>query len=70
MNRIPVVSSNIKSLGHDPDSKTLEVEFHDGAVHRYHGVDHERFKNLLHAPSVGKHFHANIKGKYDHHKVE
>jgi hypothetical protein len=34
MDRIPVSSSSIVSIGYDPDSLTLEIEFKSGAVYR------------------------------------
>lgn len=33
MTREAVKSSNLKSVGYDKDSKTLQVEFHSGQVH-------------------------------------
>lgn len=30
MNRTPVSSSNLKSVGYDQSSNTLEIEFHGG----------------------------------------
>ena len=38
MNRTPVNSSNVSSVGYDPTSLTLEVEFHGGAVYQYFDV--------------------------------
>ena len=42
----------------------LEIEFKDGSVYRYRGVDKKDFKALMHADSKGKHFHQHIKGQY------
>jgi KTSC domain len=33
MERQPVSSSNLKSVGYDPRSRTLEIEFHNGGVY-------------------------------------
>ena len=38
MHRDPVVSINLKSVGYDARSQTLEVEFPNGAVYVYNGV--------------------------------
>lgn len=65
MNRQPVASSNIKSMGYDDRSKTLEVEFNNGAIYQYHQVPGEVFAQLLSAPSMGSHFHRHIKTAYD-----
>ncbi len=60
----------ISSVGFDAHAKILEVEFNDGAIHRYHGVTHDHHNDLMKAESIGKHFHKHIRGHYDHHKVE
>lgn len=62
--RIPVASSMINSVGYDPDSQTLEVEFSNGSTYNYGGVPQAEFDSLLSAQSVGKHFIANIKNIY------
>jgi len=61
MDRTPVKSSNIRSVGYDEGSKTLEVEFSSGSVYQYHDVDAEKHKALMGADSIGKHFSAHIK---------
>lgn len=38
MIRQPVSSSNIRSIGYDSKSNTLEIEFHSGGVYQYFGV--------------------------------
>lgn len=64
MNRQRVISSNIKTVGHDPHTNTLEIEFNDGRVFQYAGVDQAKHQALMAAPSTGKHFHKFIKGKH------
>jgi hypothetical protein len=67
MERTPVQSSNIASVGHEGD--TLEIEFRNGGVFRYPGVVEEVFKGMLAAPSIGKHFHSHIRPKFKGVKV-
>jgi hypothetical protein len=38
MERTPVTSTDILSVGYDPDQELLEVEFIRGAVYQYSGV--------------------------------
>ena len=66
--RLPVTSSNVKSIGHDADSNTLAVEFKDGSIYHYHDVPKDIHEGLVSAKSVGSYIHANIKGKYKHAK--
>jgi hypothetical protein len=61
MKRTPVKSSNIKSVGYDPASQTLEVEFASGGVHQYAGVSTAQHAALLKAKSIGQHFHREIR---------
>ena len=39
MQRDYVSSSNIVSVGYDPASETLEIEFQSGAVYQYYNVN-------------------------------
>ena len=64
MDRVPVVSSNIREVGFDPGSNTLEVLFADGRVYQYFDVSLSVYEGLLHAASVGRYFHDNIRGVY------
>ena len=64
MERQPVVSSDIASFGYDVDRQTLEIEFHATGVYRYFSVPAEIFESLRTAPSPGKYFLKNIKGKF------
>ena len=70
MNRTPVSSSNLKSIGYDLASNTLEVEFLHGGIYQYFNVPKARFDGLMSASSHGEYFDANIKkGGYDFEKI-
>lgn len=58
-----VKSSNIHSIGYDPEKRVLAVRFGaaDGDVWHYEGVSPEQHAALISAESVGKHFHSNIR---------
>lgn len=64
MVRTPVKSSNIKSIGYDPSSKTLEVEFSAGTVYEFPGVSADVWAAFQSAGSAGRFFASEIKGKY------
>ncbi len=73
MERIPVKSSQIKSVGFEvirddaPNCEgsqavgVLEIEFKGGSVYRYDNVPSEEFDALMIAESVGAYFGKNIK---------
>jgi hypothetical protein len=63
MEREPVSSSNLISLGYDPVSETLEVEF-KGGVYQYYNVPQFMHEQLMQATSMGSFFNANIKNAY------
>ena len=69
MIRQPVSSSNIKSVGYDPDSTLLEIEFHDGSIYQYSKVPQSVHTALMTAASLGSFLHKNIRGKYPYQKV-
>ena len=70
MNRKPVDSSNIKAVGYDPESKTLEVEFQSGAVHAYEGVPADKHAAFIKAKSAGGFFHTHIRGRFKGSRAE
>lgn len=64
MNRVIVNSRTLKSVGYDPQAKTLEVEFHDGDVYQYFNVPAIVHRDLLAASSIGQYFTFFIKTTY------
>lgn len=53
MRRKPVRSSVVRSVGYDPESRTLEVEFHDESRYEYYDVPAAIHRRLMAAESVG-----------------
>ncbi|MBK6659502.1 MAG: KTSC domain-containing protein [Proteobacteria bacterium] len=64
MERTPVTSTNILSVGYDPDQEILEIEFISGTVYQYSGVPNAVYEGILTADSKGKYFHSNVKNAY------
>lgn len=69
MNRIRVVSSNIRSVGYEANTETLEVEFTSGSVYQYFDVPESEYEGLMNAASKGKYFNRNIKDNYRYRQV-
>lgn len=63
--RQPVRSSAIRSIGYDTGSSTLEVEFVNGRVYRYLGVPEFLFRGLMLAGSKGSYFNRNIAERFN-----
>lgn len=66
MDRKPVKSSNIVSIGYDPEKQTMEVEYKNGGVYSYASVPQGSYDELMAASSVGSHLHAHIKPRHKH----
>ena len=69
MQRTPVSSSDLKSVGYDAASNTLEIEFNSGGVYQYANVPAGTYQGLLNASSKGTYFHQNIKNNYSYRKL-
>ena len=69
MERAQVESSNIESIGYDPDTETLEVEFIKGGLYQYYGVPEHIYNELMSVSSHGGYLASNIKGTYSYSKV-
>jgi len=70
MERIPVESSNLSSVGYNSESAVLEIEFKSGGIYQYSGVPQDVYDGLINAASKGKYFHRYIKNSgYPYSKV-
>lgn len=69
MNRNPVTSSNIASIGYDDASATLEIEFKNGSIYQYFDVSQREYDGLISADSHGSYLAQNIKGRYRYSRV-
>jgi uncharacterized protein len=69
MNRIPVSSSNISSIGYNQETQTLEVEFLKGSLYQYFDVPQAVYEGFVAAESKGKYLATQIKGNYRYARV-
>lgn len=70
MNRVSVTSTNLRSVGYDAATQTLEIEFKDSGIYQYTGVPPHRHTGLMSAASKGEYFDAHIKkGGYRYRKI-
>lgn len=65
-----VKSSNISHVGYHVESQTLHVRFKSGTTYSYSAVPVEEHQKFIAAESIGKHFQANIRDKYQCTKLE
>ena len=70
MQRHTVQSAALRSIGYDPASCVLELEFHDdGGIWQYLDFTPAALKQFLSSESLGNYFVTKIKGKYKERKV-
>ena len=69
MRRQQVDSSSLDSVGFDPATNELEIEFTEGGVYRY-AVPRRIYTELMAADSLGAYFARRIRHSYPGWKVD
>ncbi|HLY55533.1 MAG TPA: KTSC domain-containing protein [Stellaceae bacterium] len=69
MLRDTVASSNIASIGYDPATETLEIEFTNSSIYQYYNVPSSLNEQLMMASSKGQFFHIYIRNAYPFSRV-
>lgn len=63
IDKTPVKSSAIQTVGHDPATGIIHVEFRSGGTHPFGPFTREEYERFRDADSIGKHFHSHIRAK-------
>jgi hypothetical protein len=69
MNRIPVDSSAIASVGYDAATATLEVEITTGRIYQYFDVPEATHQAFMSAESIGVFYNKVIKEQFRYAQV-
>jgi hypothetical protein len=69
MERIPLESQALSSVGYDAARRVLEVEFTNGRVYQYFGVPRHEVERLLGADSQGAFFSDRVRDRYPYEQV-
>lgn len=69
MIRNPVSSTSIQSIGYEPETSTLEIEFQSGEVYDYFDVPLQIYADFMKSDSHGQFFLRNIRDQYAYRKV-
>ncbi|CAN5541148.1 hypothetical protein BH09VER1_BH09VER1_24110 [soil metagenome] len=69
MERFPVSSTSLRSIGYDVKKKVLEVEFLSGRIYRYFGVPGMLLIKMLAARSIGWFFNRNVRERFEYAEV-
>lgn len=70
MDRTPVDSSNIASIGYDANSETLEIEFSSGTIYQYFKVPGRTHSGLMAARSKGSYFNKYLKDQFSFNHIK
>ena len=62
--RVPVDSGKLNSIGYDPNSRILEIQYDNGDVYQYYQVPQAAYSSMMHAEFAFGYFNYNIKYKF------
>ena len=69
MNRFPLPSPMLRSVGYEAVTTTLEIEFSSGCIWRYFGVPERRYQSLMAADCPASYLEQHIKQVFRAEKV-
>ena len=69
LDRKPVRSSDLSSVGYDERRQLLEIEFRSGGIYRYLEVPKETFSGLMDSESKGRYFATHIRDRFRHERL-
>lgn len=70
MQRIPVESSDIVSIGYDAKERLLEIEFKEDRIYQYIDVAPDIYERFMRSDSYGEYFYAHINKHYRYKRVK
>ena len=70
LDRKPVQSSDLSSVGYDERRQMLEIEFRSGGIYRYLEVPKETFSSLMESDSKGRYFATHIRDRFRHERLQ
>ncbi len=69
MEREPVQSGSIRSVGYEAETSTLEIEFQTGTIYQYSNVPSQVYDGLMRAPSKGSYLQTQIRSRYPYRQI-
>ncbi|HEX2678913.1 MAG TPA: KTSC domain-containing protein [Polyangiales bacterium] len=64
MERQPVESRSLRSVGYESTTRALEIEFQNGRIYTYDGVPREAYEWLMRTRDKGGYFNRMIRDRY------
>ena len=69
MERRPINSAMLVSIGYDNRTQILEAEFQSGHLYQYYDIDENIYQGLLNAKSYGNYMNQHIIDTYEYEEV-
>ena len=69
IDRRPVESTNLLSVGYDENTNFREIEFCGERLYRYSDVPTVVYESPMRAPSKGSYFHDQIRDRYAYERI-
>ncbi len=69
MQRLPVESTDLVSIGYDAKERVLEIEFKEDRIYQYTDVEPDVYERFMRADSYGEYFFAHINKHYRYQRV-
>ena len=70
MERQPVKSRILRSVGYDDTAKNLEIEFQNGLIYQFSDVPPKIHKELMRSEPIGKYFTDKVRTKFHSKQLE
>ncbi|MGP8163454.1 MAG: KTSC domain-containing protein [Acidimicrobiales bacterium] len=66
---VPVISSNLATVGYDAAACELRIQFLSGHLYAYSNVPPEVHERLMNASSKGRYFYYYIRFRYRYRRI-
>ena len=64
LERLPVKSRILRSVGYDASTKILEIEFQNGLVYQFLNVPPKVSADLMRSDEIGKYFTDKVRSRF------
>ncbi|AUH01196.1 KTSC domain-containing protein [Pectobacteriaceae bacterium CE70] len=70
MQRKRVSSTELFSVGYDPETSTLEIEFLNGSLYQYKGVARMIYEELMSTSAKNRYYTRYVKNSFPYEKIQ
>ncbi len=61
MELIPLSSTNLRAIGYDPDTMTMQIQFNNGSLYSYANIEPQTYEDMMASGNPGEYFATIIK---------